>query len=367
MIKIPTSVLAFAQDKIDIYLNFKDYYNHYRHDVEGNTTVKFNEKTSLDEKEKIMHGLFLEEVKRFTGMGAIFGEIPAEKMATNPLFQWAAFAVINTMIDMVLPDTILDKIGLFTDVRVGGYGDNFSFDVKPRDLFLISRAGRGKRRSEVQKQVNGQVTLTPVEHDVTVQVSLYKVLAGKESLAEFVMKATRSIETQMTFDAYDAFATAMNSLDNAGDDALRITGFTEATAIELAQKISAWNGGNRPVFVGTQLALAQIMPTDTNYRYQIDSEFVKLGYVRTFKGFDTMVLEQHADYTTPFKVKLDNTKLYVISPSAQKLVKLCIEGSTIAITDEPYANANLQQNTTLKKMWIAGIATNAIAGEIELS
>ena len=365
--RIPQNVIEFAQDKIDVYKAFKDYFNHYRHDVEGNSKVVFDNTISFEEKEAKMNKVLFSEIGRVSGMGSLINELKPESIASHPTYRWAFFQVINAMIDMVLPDTIIDKIGLFTDVRTGGYGDNFAFEVKPRDLFVVSKAGRGKRRSEVKKQFNGQVTITPEEHDITVQVEWYRVLAGKESLAEFVMKATKSIETQMVYDVYDAFATAMNALDNAGSDALRISGFTEATAIALAQKVGSWNGGNKPIFVGTQLALSEIIPTDSNYRYMIDSDFVKLGYVRTFKGFDTMVLEQHADYKTEFALKLDDTKIYVISPSAQKLIKLCIEGSTIAITDDYNSNANLTMATTLKKMWATGVATNALAGEIELS
>jgi hypothetical protein len=181
------------------------------------------------------------------------------------------------------------------------------------------------------------------------------------------MKAVKSIETQMTYDVYDTFNTAMGALDNAGDDALRISGYSQATAISLAQKITAWNGGRKAVFVGTQVALANILPSNSNFRFQLDSDYVKLGYVRDFMGFDVMILPQVADYKTPFTLKLDDTHIYVISPSSQKLVKLCLEGQTIAIQDDIYASANLTQATTLKKNYGVGIATNSVAGLISLS
>jgi len=369
MTRIPNNVLAFAKDKIDVYKDFKDYYNHYRTEnklLSAGKTVSFDNTIDFEEKEGLMHKALLTEIQRVSCINpALFTEISPEIIATNPSFKWAVFAVINAMVDMILPDSLIDSIGLFTDIRFGEFGDNFAFEVEPRDLFISTIAGHGKKRSDIQKQFNGQVTIKPIEHDITVAVNLYRVLCGKESLAKFVMKAAKAMETEITYDAYDAFNTAMNALDNTGDDALRISGYTQATAIALAQKIEGWNGQNA-MFVGTKLALANILPTNTNYRYDLESAYVKNGYIKDFNGFSTMELKQKADYTTEFAMKLTDESIYIISPSSQKLVKLAIEGSTLSITDDVYTNANLQQATTLKKMYNTGIATNALAGLIEL-
>ena len=369
MTRIPNNVLAFAQDEIDVYKDFRDYYNHYKTEnrlLPLGKTVSFDNTIDFEEKEGLMHKALLAEIQRVSGISsAVFNEVKPEQIATNPNFKWAVFAVISYIIDMVLPDSLIDSIGLFTDIRFGGFGDSFDFEVEPRDIFSSTVAGRGKRRSEIQKQYNGQVTIKPIEHDITVGVNLYKVLCGKESLAKFVMKAAKGMETDITYNAYDAFNTAMNALDNTGDDALRISGYTQATAIDLAQKIEGWNTQNA-MFVGTKLALANILPSNTNYRYDIESAFVKNGYIKDFNGFSTMELRQKADYKTEFKLKLTNESIYIISPSSQKLLKLVIEGSTISIPDTVYANADLQQAVTLKRMYNTGIATNALAGIIEL-
>lgn len=365
MINVPNSVLSFAGDKIDVYEAFADYFNHYRAE-NGNTKIRYDNTISFDEKNTKMHNALLSEISRVSGI--TFSDFKPEVYATNPMFNWAAFAVVNAMIDMILPQTMIDSIGIYSEIRTGEMGNNFAFDVKPRDLFAVTKAGRGKRLSEIHKQFEGQVTVTPIEHDITVGVSLYKVLAGKENLAEFVMKATRSIESEMTLDAYTAFNTAMTNLPTTPvNGELKIAGFTQESAIRLAQSVTAFNQGSKAVFVGTQNALANILPTDSNYRYQLDSDYVKLGYVRTAFGYDTMVLPQVADWKNPFKLLLDDTRIYVLSPASQKLVKTCIEGSTIAITSGVFQNANLTQTTTLKKNFASAVATNAVAGLITLS
>ena len=57
--------------------------------------------------------------------------------------------------------------------------------------------------------------------------------------------------------------------------------------------------------------------------------------------YDIMSIPQVADYSAPFKLLLDDTRLYVVSPSAGKIVKVVVEGSTMSNVDAPFANANL--------------------------
>ena len=367
MLKIPSNVLAFAQDKIDVYTAFNDYVNHYRSINEGKK-VDFDSSLTFEEKGAKMNDALRKEIARVANV-ADFGTFSAEVWATNPNMQWATFAVIGAMVDMVLPQTIIDSIGMYTEVRVGGYGDNFAFDVKANDLFVITKAGRGKRQSEIKKQFEGQVTVTPVEHDITVGVSLYRVLAGKENLAEFAMKAVKSIETQMSIDAYSAFETVMGNLTAASvlGTVLRYTGYSQDKLVKLATTITALNQGQKAVIVGTQLALSKILPADSNYRYALDSEYVKLGYIRNAFGFDIMVLPQVASLTTLFDTVLNDNRIYVVSPAGQKMIKLCIEGSTISYTNDIHANANLTQQTVMKKMWGTGVATNTYFGCIDLA
>jgi hypothetical protein len=239
--------------------------------------------------------------------------------------------------------------------------------VKPRDLFAVSKVGRGKRQTELKKQYNGQVVLNPEPRQLAVSVSLYRVLAGQESLADFTMKAVRSIETQMTYDAYDAFASAMNAIDNTASTGLRVSGYSQADFVRLSQTVSAWNGGAKPIAIGTMAALSNVLPSDANYRYTLEDDYVKLGYIRNFQNTDVMVLPQLADYTTPFGLKLADNRIWIITPSTNKIVKAVLEGSTLAYTDGVYQNANLMQNANIQKSWAVGIATNSVGATIELS
>lgn len=273
MSKIPSNVMTFAggEANLGIYKMFQDYFNQYKAQQLGKTGLSFattttNEKgevvpISFDEKEVAMNAALKREILRQAGIANI-DAFPLETWATHPTLKWATFAVVNSLIDVVLPETIVDSIGLFSEVKNIGFGDSAAFNVKSRDLMAVSKAGHGKRTTEVHKLFEGQVVINPEFHELTVGVSLYRVLCGLESLADFTMRVVRSMETAFTIDIYTAFAAAMAALDNTATIGLRVSGYTAADFTNLAQKVQAYSGGGKPVAIGTLRALANILPAD---------------------------------------------------------------------------------------------------------
>jgi hypothetical protein len=197
-------------------------------------------------------------------------------------------------------------------------------------------------------------------------VNLFRVLCGLDSLAKFVMKAILSVEANITKEAYGIISTAMNNLPaTPADGALRVTaagGVVDKTsAVRLAQTVSAFNGGAPAIFVGTKVALSHLFPdADSGFSYTDAG----IAYFRNVWGVDTLELAQVADYANKYKLALDDKKIFVLSPSSDKLLKLCYEGATM--TSDIKDTANGLQGTTLNKSYGMAIATNAVAGVIEL-
>jgi hypothetical protein len=344
----------------DLCKGFLDYWCQ-SNKIEG----RFSTDKSLDEKEQTLNKAIKAEVIKRANLGSM-AERPIEEWFFFPNVAPAAFSVVSSLIDMILPDSIIDTIGLYSDVKVVGWGDNASFDVKARDLFTVSRGSMGKRVAEVKKQYQGQVTITPEPREITVGVSLYRVLAGKESLADFAAKAIRSIETAMTVDVYNQMATTMSNLPSTATTGLQIAGYSQANLVRLSEQVTSWNQGAKAMLLGTAVGLLNVLPDDANYRYTLDDKYVSLGYVPQISGIDVMRLPQVADITTPWGRVLSDTNLWVLSPASQKIVKVVLESNTISNTSGVFENADLTQTTTLWKSWGIGTATNAISGLITL-
>lgn len=175
---------AGGEDFLGTYRAFVDYWNHFQSLNNKAKNYDFQKARSdgsqitFSEKEDKMNAMLKREILRHANV-ANFEQFPLEQWVTNPMISWATFAVVNQMVDLVIPDSIIDSLGIYTDTRFVDFGDSASFEIKPRDLFVVSKAGHGMRQGEAQKQFSGMVTLVPEMRELTTQVSLYKVLAGK--------------------------------------------------------------------------------------------------------------------------------------------------------------------------------------------
>jgi len=364
--KLQNHLLTFANENDELFDLFADYWNHYCSDNKiGNTVKSYDKEISLDEKDAVLNKMLREAIIRRSGVAYANSDNVAEWF-THPLIRHETFAVVGALIDSVLPQTIIDSIGLYTEVRVGGFGDSFTFDIAPRDLFVVSKGGRAQRVGQNHREFRGQEAIIPENHIMTVSVYLYKVLAGQESLASLIVKALQSIETRMTLDAYNAFKAAMDATDTTANTGLQVSGYSQDELVGLAQRVGAWNK-SRPVVIGTQRALQSVLPDDANYRYSLGDDYVSVGYIRIAFGYDVMVLPQVADYETEFGVALDDDRIWILSPASDKIIKLCLEGSMLSYSDNAFDNANLTQGATMQKAWGVGVATNALGGLITLS
>jgi hypothetical protein len=282
----------------------------------------------------------------------------------NPMVKYFANQIQDVMIDMILPETLLTgSLRYFADMRNADLGDTIKFDIKSNSLFTVSKAGNRQRTTNQQKTFRTTVTMTGVNHEITIGTTLFEMLTGQSYLAEEVMKVARSIETAMLFEAYDAFTTEMNGLTGN----LAVANYSEASLISLCETVTAYNQGRKAVIIGTPLALKAVLPTNNNYRYLLDDNYVKLGHLQTFNGYDVLPMEQVANpyNATPYSLKLDDTKIYVVSPASDKIVKIGLFGGTFSHQDNSYDNANKTIENTTEKSWEVAVVTNSVAGVVK--
>ena len=305
-INLSKEILTFAAGDTTFFEAFSDYY--FNHD-----------KMSQEQHEKI-HKAFFSEIEKRSGVARTAEN--ADSWVSNPMVQWASYAVVDAVVNSILPQTLNTSIGVFTDLRFVGYGDTVKFRVKPRTLYTVSLGGHGERTSFRQRKFEGDVVVAPVEHIVTVFTDMYRVLAGKEDIADFVRMVIMSIETEMGKDAAAALATGLADTQYPAN--LRLSGaFSAQNLIKLGETVQAYNYGVRPVILGTAAALSKVTPDSSlGFRGNYDANGGSVNLIKNFYGFDLMVLPQFAAGSNPAAgLALDDNKLYVVSPALDKLVK----------------------------------------------
>lgn len=344
-------------------LAMTDYFNQIQSErgVVGKT---FETQYSKEEKEEAINRMFVAEVERRSGL-SVSDMNNVVEYANAPQVKTFADSIINFLIDMILPETLIGSIGIIADIKFGGYGDSFKFDIENNALFTVSSAGRRVKTAPAQVLEKTSATLTPYNHQVSVLVNMPEVFAGRKSLASFLMKVVRSIESQMLYETYDAFVTTMESANIPA--AFVNAGYTETGLITICEKVTAYNQGRKAVIFGTPVALKSILPTSLNTRILLDDAYVKVGSLPVFNGYDVLPMTQVADYTSSdYSLKLRNDRIYVISPASDKIVKVAV-GETLSNTDGVFEMANRAQAGTINKAWAVGTITNSVAGVVKLA
>lgn len=340
-------IMTFANGDISYFAAFKDYYNHYNKVNMARSLGDYDPNYSLGEKSEKISNAFFREVEKRSKVER--DEFNKDSWATNPNVFWAAMSVLNATINSVLPASINPTLGLYTDLRYVGYGDIVNFKIKPRTLYTVSKGAHGERVTFRQKKYDGNLQLMPIEHIITTYVDMYKVLAGKEDLAEFVRLVVYSIETEMSKEATSALTTGM--AHGSYPSELSITGaFSAETLVTLAERVEAYNFGARPIIAGPATALMKV-PTDSSINIHgiFNADAGRIGLVKDFYGFDLLRLPQVATGNySDFGLALDPDTLYVISPAMDKLVKGVVS-TTLTNSNQFYDNADITQNFTMRK------------------
>lgn len=360
--KFTPSLTLFCQgneDAIKVYDQMKDYYFHFMSKTSNKSIGEFDKEVKLEEKEVKMKDSFMSEVERLSGC-AYDSSIEIQQYAQNPLVLWATDTVFSYMVDAVIPDTIINSIGIYTEIQDVPYGATGKFVIESNGLYTVSEAGNAQRTALIQKEFSRTMTLNAINHDVSVQVSLYGVLCGIENLAKCVRKAIVAIETAVTLDAYNALNTALGATTVPSQ--LSVTGYTREDLLRLLETVTAYNHGQKAMVVGTATALSKI-GVDSAMGERVVTNFsdYSIQLIKNFYGYDILQLPQVATGDN-YGLALDDDRLYIISPTGDKLIKGVFEGGTMSNTINHVDSANLTSTTTLNKRWAFEFISNATAG-----
>lgn len=361
--KMYENIIKFSEAAPEWTMAFQDYFNHVQTVERGAKGLKFAEE-SLSNKETVINKLFAQEISKRSGLEVPTGMDECRRFAMNPTVRYFADEIVDQTIDMILPETLLQSVGMIADFRFGGFLDSFSFDIENNSLFAVSTAGRRQRNVPAQILENTTTTLAPINHEVTVKVTLPEILAGRKSIAKYIMKVMRSIESQMLYDCYDAFTTAADSLPAKFKEA----SYSENTLISMCERVTAYNNGRKAVIIGTPVALKSVISSSANSRILLNSDYVTIGHLPTFNNYDVIPMAQIADFnSSDYGLKLADNKIFVVSPDSDKLIKVAVGGDTLSHTSGAYDKANLSMFGTVNKAWETGAITNSVYGVMTLA
>lgn len=347
---MPNEVVQFAQTNggnTDFYVAFQDYY--------------FNrDKMDSEKHDKLQNAFFAEIIAK---SGVSRDGLTTEAWVSHPSVQWAAFAVVDATVNAILPQVLTPAFGLFTDFRFVSLGDVVKFKIMPNQFFTVSKGGTGERTIHRQKDFAQDIIVAPVEHIVTVYTDMYRVLAGKEDIADFVARVVLAIEQAMYGDALNAL---MTGLANLPAGTYNYTGaFDMKTLVKMAETVQVYNAGVRPIIAGSATALMHVLPDSTlGYRGNYDANGGSIELIKNVYGYDVIKMNNAA--AQGGGLVLPDDKIFVVSPAQDKLVKAVVSNA-LTNSNQFYDNADLTSDYTIRKMWEFTYASASKAGVYKIT
>lgn len=309
------------------------------------------------ENDTILNQGFFAEIERMSGVSR--DGIANDAWASNPSVRWAMMAVVDATINAILPSVLTPAFGVFMDLRYVEPGDIMKFRVMPNALYTVSLGGKGERTTFRQKQYAGDVIVVPKEHLVTIYVDMYRVLAGKENISDFVRQVVMSVEQQMYGVALNALTTGLTAV-TAGTEYTYSGAFSMEALLKMAEQVQVYNYGVRPVIAGSAVALMKAIPDSAyGYRGNYDANGGAIDLMRTIYGFEVLRLNQAA--AQGGGLVLPDNQIFIVSPSQDKLVKGVVSNS-MTNSNQFYDNADITQNFTYRKNYDFVYASAAKAG-----
>jgi hypothetical protein len=356
-------LINFAHGDTKFYEQFCDYHFH-KSDVEnGRKLGAYDSNVSLNEKQKVVNDAFFAEIEKLSGARRTPETIDA--WAANPMVRWATFAIVNALVNAILPAYSNATLAPFVDFQSVGVGDIIKVKVMPKTLYTISLGGKGERTTFRQKKFAGDMTVSMQEHIITTYVDMYRVLARKEDLSDAVRAIVMAVEIDMQNSAYTALNAGLSAVTYPSQ--FTVSGaFNAQSLIALCQRVQAYNNGVKPIILGTAVALSSVLPDSTlGYRGTYGADGGSVNVMRDFYGFGLQELPQ-LPTNVNYGVAMPDNKLFIVSPVGSKLV---VGGMSTAMTNsnEFYDNADITQNFTYRKLYGFEFVGASFAGVYTIS
>lgn len=274
------------------------------------------------------------------------------------------YDIIIEAADEVVPKNVIDRLGMFAEVKVVGQGQKAMF-----------RKGVGKMRA---KKFLTQVGLSGVYETFRLDNSTFELAAhaigggatvdfermldGNESLVEVMNVLTEGLQDAIFVEVQRALRAAFNASDRPAANKATANTFNAATMQKLCAVVKAY-GENAvifapPEFIAAMGADAIVAPT-TNYRGIYSPQDIEAihntGLINIFRGCPIVEIPQSFVDEKNNKTWIDPQMAYILPTGGEKVVKVVLEGAT-QIYD--FQNRDNSYEVYMYKKMGCGILTN---------
>ena len=271
------------------------------------------------------------------------------------------FAIMEQVLNDILPKKVLENYGTFAEVKTFAQGDKPVFKHrtgKMRAKQFITKVGLagiyevfklGQEVIEVQTSAIGGAA----------QIGLEEFLDGRVDFAELTQIVMDGMDELVYREIAKALISSLGQLPAANKESA--TGFDEASFDRLLQSASAY--GTPAIYCTYEFAV-KMMPSTDWVSNEMKNEKWANGYFTRYKGYPVIILPQSfEDETNAVKV-IDPGYCWIIPTGTDgKPVKVAFEGDTIV---DEFKNADRSREIQVyKKVGVVVMMTNNIFSYVD--
>lgn len=134
---ISNEIIAFANGNTDCYVAFADYHNHKAAEEWSQNMGAYDKSVSLADKSAKVRTAYFAELERLSGCK--MDESNKDFFFANPMVKYANFAIVNAMVNVVLPGYVRATFAPFVDFHTVGYGDVLNLKIPAKTLYTVSK------------------------------------------------------------------------------------------------------------------------------------------------------------------------------------------------------------------------------------
>ena len=269
------------------------------------------------------------------------------------------FALIEEVVDEVLPARVMEQYGRFAEIKTVPQGDKAIFrqkisaDSRKRAKKFITKVGLAGVY-EVFKLDGKTVELPVTAYGGAAQISIEEFLDGRVNFQDLVDIVMEGLDEAIYVEIEKALKATVTDLRSANK--YTGAGFSETAMDKLLMVADSY--GKAAIYCTFEFA-ATMLP-DTNWvSNEMKNRMWDNGYLGNYKGHDVIVLNQSLDIEGDVVKKvIDPSYAWIIPVGADKPVKIAFEGQTLV--DDRKNDDWSKEIQVYRKLGVGTVVTNNI-------
>lgn len=239
--------------------------------------------------------------------------------------------------DEIVPNKVIDAVGIFADVQVVGQGQKAIFK---------RRIGKNRAKKFLtQVGLSGVYETFRLDTDTfsvpayavggAVTIDYERMLDGAEDMAEVMQILTDGLTDSVFLEVQKALRAAINATGRPSVNKYTGSSFNGEEMLKLVNVVRAYGTGAvifaPPEFIA-EMGADAIVPVGSNYQGVYHPQDIDMihnqGYINIFRGTPIVMIPQSFIDENNEKTWIDPQLAYILPTGGEKVVKVVIEGQT---------------------------------------